>query len=143
MKTYFKIVSILFFALLFLYSCSSSEQTQFSKPEVKNTDSIYVFDEIPPEDLFEFESPTPKSADVYVIQIGAFSSFEKAKEFADKSWTKLDKKIKVEFKESKNLYVVWIYPPFQDKESAIKYRSEIQKGGEFGDAWIVTIESVK
>ena len=143
MRTYFTIVCMLCVILSFLFSCSSSKKTQDSKQEEKSTDSIYIFDEIPPEDLFEFESPTPKPADVYVIQIGAFSSFEKAKDFADKSWTKLDKKIKVEFKESKNLYVVWIYPPFQDKESAIKYRSEIQKSGEFSDAWIVKIESEK
>ena len=143
MKTYFNIVSILCIAVSFLFSCSSSEKTQDTKQEDKSIDSIYIFDEIPPENLFQFESPTPKPADVYVIQIGAFSSFEKAKDFADKSWIKLDKKIKVEFKESKNLYVVWIYPPFQDKESAIKYRTEIQKGGAFSDAWIVTIESNK
>jgi cell division septation protein DedD len=143
MKTYFKIVSILCITVFILFSCSSSEKTQDTKQNEKSIDSVYIFDEVPPEDLFEFESPAPKTAEVYVIQIGAFSSFEKAKDFADKSWTKLDKKIKVEFKENKNLYIVLIYPPFQDKESAIEYRNEIQKGGEFSDAWIVTIEYEK
>jgi len=143
MKTYFTTISILSVFLLCFFSCSSSEQTQDNKQDEKSTDSVYIFDEVPPEDLFEFESPAPKTAEVFVIQIGAFSSFEKAKDFADKSWNKLDKKIKVEFKENKNLYVVLIYPPFSDKESAIKYRSKIQKDREYSDAWIVTIESLK
>jgi cell division septation protein DedD len=143
MKTYFIVVSFLSCILIFLSACSSSEQTQDTKQNEKNTDSLYIFDEVPPEDLFEIESPTKQTFDLYVIQIGAFSSFDKAKDFADKSWTKFDKKIKVEFKENKNLYVVLIYPPFKDKESAIKYRSEIQKRGEFSDAWIVKIESEK
>jgi hypothetical protein len=49
----------------------------------------------------------------------------------------------VEFAEKKNLYVVWIHPPFQDKISAENYRSEIGKNEEFKDAWIVTIDSKK
>jgi cell division septation protein DedD len=142
MKTFVKtFLSILVLAYLFI-SCSSSEETQVKKEEV-DTDTVYVFDEIPPEDIFEFETPVQQSIDVYVVQIGAFSSFDRAKEFADQSWTKLDKEIKVEYKQTKNLYVVWIYPPFQDKQSAEVYRIEIQKGGEFKDAWIVKVESKK
>jgi len=123
-------------------SCSSSEETQVNKQEAVE-DTVYVFDEIPPEDLFKFESPVQQSIDVYVIQIGAFSSIDRAKEFAEQSRAKLNKDIKVEYKPDKNLYVVWIYPPFQDKESAVLYRSDIQKGGDFNDAWITTIESKK
>ena len=142
MKTFIKtFLSILVICYLFI-SCSSSEETQVKKEEV-DKDTVYVFDEIPPEDIFEFESPVQQSIDVYVVQIGAFSSFDRAKEFADQSWTKLNKEIKVEYKQAKNLYVVWIYPPFQDKQSAEGYRNKIQKSGEFKDAWIVTVESIK
>jgi hypothetical protein len=138
---------IIFFLFLLLLSslfisCSSSEETQVSKQETVE-DTVYIFDEVPPEDLFKFESPAQQSFDVYVIQIGAFSSIDRAKEFADQSREKLNKDIKVEYKPDKNLYVVWIYPPFQNKESAVSYRIDIQKGGEFGDAWITTIESKK
>ncbi|HEY6437348.1 MAG TPA: SPOR domain-containing protein, partial [Ignavibacteriaceae bacterium] len=125
--------------LIFFVSCSSSEETQKNQDteKEKTVDSIYIFDEVPPEDLFKLESPNRKSYDVYVIQIGAFSNFDRAKEFADQSWTKLDKEIKVEFSQEKNLYLVWIYPSFQDKKSAEQYRTEIQQGGEFSDAWIL------
>lgn len=141
-----RIFAKIFFTLLnlscILISCSSSEETQVKKQEVE-TDTVYIFDEIPPEDVFKFETPAQQSFDVYVVQIGAFSSFERAKDFADKNWTEINREIKVEYKQAKNLYVVWIYPPFQDKTSAEVYRNEIQKSGEFKDAWIVTVESKK
>ena len=142
MRTFVKIFFTLLIISCVLISCSSSEETQVKKQEV-DIDTVYVFDEIPPEDIFEFETPAQQSFDVYVIQIGAFSSFERAKDFADQSWTELNREIKVEYKQDKNLYVVWIYPPFQDKTSAEVYRNDIRKSGEFKDAWIVTIESKK
>lgn len=135
-----KILGLFFLSITFYLSCSSSVETQVKKEKV---DSLYIFDEVPPEDIYKFESPVDQTIDVFVIQIGAFSNLERAKEFADKSWIKLKKEIKVEYRPEKNLFVVLIYPPFQDKESAIKYRYEIQKNGEFSDAWIVEIESNK
>ena len=142
MKTLILFFLFLLLISVFFISCSSSEETQVNKQETVE-DTVYIFDEVPPEDLFKFESPAQQSIDVYVIQIGAFSSIDRAKDFAEQSRARLNKEIKVEYKPDKNLYVVWIYPPFQDKESAIGYRSDIQKTGEFGDAWITTIESKK
>ena len=142
MRVFGKIFFVVLIIFCFFISCSSSEETQLKKQEVE-TDTVYVFDEIPPEDIFEFETPVQQPMDVYVVQIGAFSSFNRAKEFADQSWNKLNTEIKVEYKQAKNLYVVWIYPPFQDKRSAEGYLNEIQKSGEFKDAWIVTVESKK
>ena len=146
MKTIIKIFFLLAFICCFYFACSSSEQTQEKNEDTKKSvdkDSVYIFDEVPPEDLFKLESPVQQSSDVYVVQIGAFSNFDRAKEFADQSWTKLNREIKVEFSQDKNLYVVWIYPSFQDKKSAETYRTEIQQGGEFSDAWIVKIEAKK
>lgn len=137
--TLLKVIAV--FSILYITSCSSSEKTQ--KQSSEEIDTIYVFDEIPAEDVFEFESPTPELQDVYVVQIGAFSEFELAKNFADESWQKLNREIKVEYKQDKKLYVVWIYPPFPKKEEAINYRNEIQRGGEFGDAWVTTITAKK
>jgi cell division septation protein DedD len=142
MKTIAKIFFVALISIIHFISCSSSEETQVKKEE-NETDTVYVFDEIPPEDTFEFEAPVQQSFDVYVVQIGAFSTFDRAKEFADQSWVKLNREIKVEYKQAKNLYVVWVYPPFQDKVSAEGYRTEIQRKGEFKDAWIVTVESKK
>jgi len=139
-----KIFWLIFISTLFTVSCSSSEETQTKNQDnVSAEDTVFVFDELPPEDLYEFETPIPQTRDVYVVQIGAFSNIESAKEFADHNRIKLNKDIKVEYKPNKRLYVVWIYPPFQDKESALIFRSVIQKNGEFGDAWVTTVESKK
>jgi len=121
-------------------SCSSPKETQVKKAEV---DSLYIFDEIPPEDSFKFESPVQQSFEVYIVQIGAFSNLERAKEFAEHSRAILKKDIKVEFNEKKNLYVVWIHPPYQAKQAAESYRIELREYKEFSDAWVVTLESKK
>ena len=121
-------------------SCSPFVETQVKKQE---PDSLYIFDEIPPEDVFKLESPVPQSLEVYVVQIGAFSDLERAKEFAEQSRSKLNRDIKVEFNEKKNLYVVWIHPPYQEKTAAETFRSELWNYEEFKDAWIITLDSKK
>jgi len=121
-------------------SCSPFEETQVKKQEV---DSLYIFDEIPPEDTFKFEAPVQESVDLFVVQIGAFSNLESAKEFAEQSRETLNKDIKVEYNDEKNLYVVWIHPPFQEKSAAESFRNDLQNYEEFKDAWIVTVESKK
>jgi len=144
MRIKIKIFWLTFISTFFIVSCSSSDETQTkNQDKIPIEDTVFVFDELPPEDLYEFESPTPQPREVYVVQIGAFSNIKLAKDFADQNRIKLNKDIKVEYKPNKNLYVVWIYPPFQDKESAIIYRSQIQNGGEFSDAWITTIDAKK
>ena len=145
MKIRLYIIPVILVTFWIANSCSPFEETQKNQDTEKeeNADSVYIFDEIPPEDVFKFESPTQQSVDVYVVQIGAFSNLERAKEFAEQSRAALNKDIKVEFAEKKNLYVVWIHPPFQDKISAENYRNELGKNEEFKDAWIVTIDSKK
>lgn len=121
-------------------SCSPFEETQVKKQEV---DSLYIFDEIPPEDSFKLEAPAQESVDVFVVQIGAFSKLESAKDFAKQSREILNKDIKVEFNDKKNLYVVWIHPPFQEKSAAESFRNDLRNYEIFKDAWIVTVESKK
>ena len=140
MKNKFYIIPAILVTFWIVNSCSPFEETQVKKQE---TDSVYIFDEIPQEDVFKLETPVPQNFEVYVVQIGAFSDLERAKEFADQSRAKINKDIKVEFNEKKNLYVVWIHPPFQEKSAAETFRSQLWNYEEFKDAWIVTIESKK
>jgi len=134
------IIPAILVAFWIFNSCSPFVETQVRKQE---PDSLYIFDEIPPEDVFKLESPVPQSLIVYVVQIGAFSDLERAKEFAEQSRSKLNRDIKVEFNEKKNLYVVWIHPPFQEKTAAETFRSELWNYEEFKDAWIITLDSKK
>ena len=140
MKIKLYIIPAILVTFWIVNSCSPFEETQVKKQE---TDSVYIFDEIPQEDVFKLETPVPQNFEVYVVQIGAFSDLERAKEFAEQSRAKLNKDIKVEFNEKKNLYVVWIHPPFQEKSAAETFRSELWNYEEFKDAWIITIESRK
>ena len=121
-------------------SCSPFEETQVKKQEV---DSLYIFDEIPPEDSFKFEASAQESVDVFVVQIGAFSNIGSAQDFAEQSRATLNKDIKVEYNDKKNLYVVWIHPPFQEKSEAESFRNDLRNYEEFKDAWIITVESKK
>jgi len=134
------IIPAILVAFWIFNSCSPFVETQVRKQE---PDSLYIFDEIPPEDVFKLESPVPQSLEVYVVQIGAFSDLERAKEFAEQSRSKLNRDIKVEFNEKKNLYVVWIHPPYQEKTAAETFRSELWNYEEFKDAWIITLDSKK
>ena len=118
LKLIYFFLTVLF--LLFV-RCSTTEKTV---KEVE-TDDTYVFDEVPPEDYYTFETPVEKSDAVYIVQIGAFSTLERAKKFADKSRLVLKKDIKVNFNDRNNLYVVQIHPPFQAKTEAEKYRDEL------------------
>ena len=139
MKSILKVLSLI--TIFFAFNgCTSSQETQVQKQE---TDSLYIFDEVPPEDIYKFESPAQQNFDVFVVQIGAFSSLERAKEFAEESRIVLSKDIKVEYVQQKNLYVVWIHPPFENKIEAESYRNEIRSMEDFKDAWIVTVESKK
>jgi len=93
--------------------------------------------------LFEIEEPEKTSDTIFTVQIGAFSNLENAKKFAEFSRVKLKKEIKVEFKERKNLYVVWIQPSFKSKVDARILLNEISKYDEYRDAWILTTILIK
>ncbi len=135
----YKLKLIYFFlTVLFLsfVTCSTTEKTI---KEVK-ADDTYVFDEIPPEDYYTFETPVEKNNVSYIVQIGAFSTLERAKKFADKSRLVLQKDIRVNFNEKNNLYVVQIHPPFKSKIEAEKYRAELWKNDDYNDAWILVVD---
>ena len=118
-------------------ACSSTEKTiKETKP-----DETYIFDEIPPEDFYTFKTPNQNSNLLYVIQIGAFSTLDRAKIFADKSRLVLKKDIKVNFNDRNGLYVVQIHPPYKLKIEAEKFRSELWKMDDYSDAWILETQN--
>ena len=133
-------ISWIILLLLFLAGCSSSEETT----EKKEYDSTYVFDEVPESDIITFDTPETKDSDVlYVIQIGAFTTKEKADEFANQSKAIIGKNVKVSFSQRVNLYVVHIDPPYKSKAEAESVRNSLWQLNGFQDAWIVTINNRK
>ncbi|MGB5287309.1 MAG: SPOR domain-containing protein [Ignavibacteriaceae bacterium] len=136
---FYEILLISISVCIFTFCSSSSKET---KVEVKqNQDTSYVFDKVPPEDIYKIEKPADNPPITsYIIQIGAFSTLENAKEFADFSRINLKKDIKVEYEENKKLYVVQIFPPYSNKKQAEAYRNELSYYEEYKDAWIITIQ---
>jgi len=138
------LVVLLFVFAIIAVSCSSTEETQNQNQE----DSTYVFDKVPPENLHIFEQPEEETisegtVNLFIVQIGAFTTIERANEFADYSRRKLNKDIKVNYNEGANLYVVQVHPPFDTKEEAENYRNQLWNYKEFNDAWIVTAKKEK
>lgn len=154
-KFYFSIFIVL---SLILASCSSSQKAteNNSKNETQNSeqtnkqagkDSLYIFDQVPPTQQPKVTNqPEPKqqvelqntSATFYIVQIGAFTTKDRADEFVAKSKNKVNDEINVILNPSVNLYVVQLATHFTSHEEAEKVRNELWNDKEFKDAWIVT-----
>ena len=123
---------LLFFSLFFI-SCSSSEEIG---KENEKEDEIYIFDEVPPEDSYKFEKPGNNAKLHYVIQIGAFSTRERAELFAESSRRDINRGIAVIYNDDVNLFIVRLEEIFNSKVEAEKVRANLWQIEEYNDAWI-------
>ena len=138
--------SIFLIALaLFLFSCSSSKETSQSSSVQEKTknDSLYVFDQVPTNEQTKQDTTTNSQTSkilntYYVVQIGAFTTKERAQEFADQSRAKIKQEIIIKYRPDINLFVVQLAPAYSSHEQAENVRNEIWKTGSFNDAWIST-----
>lgn len=132
------IISSLFilFSYVLISGCTASKQ---SSDEDKQ---VYIFDEVPVEKTIEVpktgEYPTLKEA-YYVVQIGAFTTEENAKTFAELSRSKTNYKYSVIYSENIKLYLVQVIPFFKSRSEAEEVRNNLWKLEDFVDAWIVTV----
>jgi len=136
MKYYF-IQSLLLISSYFLIAgCSTPQQS------TEDEKQIYIFDEVPEEKTIEVpttgEYPSLKEA-YYVVQIGAFTTEDKAQAFAELSRNKTNYKYSVIYGESTKLYLVQVIPFFKSRTEAEEVRNNLWKLTEFVDAWIVTV----
>jgi cell division protein FtsN len=132
MKNILFLLSILF---VFFVGCTASKQTD-------EEDKVYVFDDIPKENTIE----APKTGEYpnldqtyYVVQIGAFTTKERAESFIEIAKVKIKNEIKITYNDALKLYVVQITPFYKSKKEAELVRDEIRQVPEFSDAWIVTV----
>ena len=126
---------VLLFSFLVLTSCSSLKLADDEK-------QVYIFDEIPEDQTIDApengEYPNINSS-YYVVQIGAYTTDEKANSFAEIGRTKTNYKCSVVYSESLKLHLVQIIPFFKNREEAEKVRDNLRKLKEFSDAWIITV----
>jgi len=122
-------------SLLIFSNCSNLKLAEDDK-------QVYIFDEVPEEKTIEApktgEFPNINSA-YYVVQIGAYTTEEKAQAFAEIGRTKTNYKCSVVYSESLKLYLVQIIPFFKSREEADKVRENLIQLAEFSDAWIITV----
>ena len=156
-----KIVSFIFLTL-FVFACSSGNETVQKKK--KSEEEPYIFDAVgtvEPEKPKEVNKITyPDSSQVqekmkeetkneaeetveepmYFVQIGAFTTQERAEEFVKEAKEILkNQEFTITFSDRVNMFVVQL-PPFKDRKEAEKVRNRLWKYDKFKDAFIVTEE---
>jgi len=131
---------ILFGVMIFLFTkCSSSKESGM----IKIPDSTYVFDKIPPDTsirINELIAAIPVfHVKYYIVQIGAFTTKERAEKFAEQSKIILSEKIDILYNNDIKLYVVQLTPFYTQRKEAEKIRNKLWKLDNYRDAWIVTV----
>lgn len=125
-----------------IYSCGGSEQTGNQNSVDQAQDSVYVFDQpVVKDTVMEQPKLVPPKMDAryYIVQIGAFTTKDKADVFAEESKKLLKNRVEISYSSDINLYVVQLTPPFNKKEEAEKVRNDLWKLEKFKDAWILAV----
>lgn len=131
-----KIIIVSTLIMISLFGCTTLHQ------ETDEQKQVYIFDEVPEEKTIEApktgEYPDIKET-YFVVQVGAYTSEEKANSFAEMSRNKTNYKFSVVFSENLNLYLVQVIPFFKSRTEAEEVRNNLWKVTEFVDAWILTV----
>jgi len=110
--------------------------------ETTKQEEVYIFDEVPVENTITppttGEYPTLEET-YYVVQIGAFTTQDRAEGFADMSRKKLLNEVSISYSDRVNLYVVQIVPFYKSRQEAEIVRDNIRQIPDFSDAWIITV----
>lgn len=132
---------LLLFSFILLVSACSSTRESTDIIRTQETDSLYVFDT--PVDKSKDENlvliPNIGNVKLYIVQIGAFTTIEKAEKFAEESRKKINYNLDIEYSNSVNLYVVQLKPFYNKKEDAETVKNKLWKINDFEDAWILTV----
>ncbi len=134
-----KLLLILLFPLLHFISCSSSvEQTR--EEDTTGNEGVYVFDKVPEDTSIVPQKENNNTLQkYYLIQIGAFTTKDRAENFAEDSRNALSKEILVNYNSDVNLFVVQLKNHFKTKEEAEKIKSDLWSNDKYKDAWVVTV----
>ena len=149
------------FFIIFTLACSSSKEatsdTNSSDQEVYVFDDVSDVNDVPEESTTtaisheaievsatqKVVTPPPTPAlppqlveDGYVVQVGAFSTKEKAENFLRDAENKIKYKLSIIQSEKSGFFVVQL-SPFESREAAEKARNELWTIPKFKDAFIV------
>jgi cell division septation protein DedD len=135
----------LFIFLLSLIGCATVSESE--KDNSTETQSVYVFDDVSSDsttaEVSETNEATPEpeektnsTFEFFIVQLGAFSTLDKAQTFVNntKSYTEYD--LNIHFSEKVNLHVFQL-PPFRTRTKAEEVRDKLKTIPEFNGAFIV------
>lgn len=139
-----------------LFACSASEETTQQSQKIEP--EIYVFDDVNKQDTAKVEIPkqvemkneeiknlpdvkTPATTSIkkYVVQVGAFSTLERAQSFVSENQAKIAYLMNITLRDTDKYFVVRL-PLFGSREDAEKVRNSIWQIPSFKDAFIITLE---
>ncbi len=155
----FLFILLLFFTL----ACSSTKET--TKQSDNSAEEVYVFDdvsdvpdvdttsheavEVTVEQKVETTPPPPVSTqpvpvapvptvveDGYIVQVGAFSTRDKAENFINSAKKSISYKLNTKYIEKTGFYAVQLRP-FKTRKEAEEVRNELWNNAQFSDAFIV------
>ncbi len=139
-----KMIKYLLFASLFYFiGCTATQETE--KDTSTETQSVYVFDDITTDStanvaeevpVTEVVEETTATFELYIVQLGAFSTLEKAETFVSSNKDNTDHELTIHYSEKVNLHVVQL-TPFRSREKADEVRDELRNIQEFSGAFIV------
>ncbi len=144
--------------LIILSACISAEQT--TEETIKKETEVYVFDDIKKADdvkpdtitsIKETNQVEPAKVEVienrikdisikYTVQLGAFTSKERADVFVKENQDKTSLRLQISFNAKNKLFVVQI-PPYKTKEEADKIRDNLRKFSVFKESFTVLMEN--
>lgn len=132
MKAKFYFGLIISFILLFAAGCSTTQETakDKSQTEVKNEKQT---------DTLAASPATAAKQTVYIVQVGAFNTEEKAQNFLENAKKKIQRPVFQKYSEAVNLFVVQV-EPFNTKKEAEEFRNNLWLNMEFSDAFVLTEE---
>jgi len=135
-----------------LIACSNSQETVKQTPKKEN--EVQLLDDQKKNDSLKTAVPqkkdtlavkkeAPKEDQVFskkfVVQLGAFSSIDRAQTFINENQSKIDQQMKIVFRDKVKLFTVQL-PPFTTHEEAEQIRNSLWTSPAFKDAFILTIE---
>jgi len=135
---------LLFVSLLYIVGCSATKETE--KETATEAQSVYVFDDVAAIDTTAVEEvpvttvskvdDEESTFEFFIVQLGAFSTLEKAETFVSSTKSKTDYELNIHYSEKVNLHVVQL-TPFRTREKADEVRDELRNIPEFNGAFIV------
>ncbi len=143
-KTKFFIFLLITLVSVSFFACSpSSESVPENKEEPKEVKKEEVTVIVPEPVQKETETKAPEvqnpKVKYYLVQIGAYTTEERAVEFKKLASEKIDFKIYIEYNSNTGLYSVIVNERFTDKTDAVNLRNRLWDLKTFKDAFIIDV----